>query len=246
MNASVPLPASHVPIRRPQFHLRDGALYFLISRRPATELDPAERTLWEALDGETTIERLRALFPDADRALRRFLDLGLCTLVESSFPADRRRVVVFEPHVDDAVLSVGGTMWARRHQCEFLLVTVAGRSNFTSYYYMDRDYFDVARVSALRRAEADLFVRSLGGRHLALAETEAPLRYRDGNWTHSSGSGVIAFRCRRSSPTARGRRSSWGGPRRSRESSSACPPTRCGCRSASARTPITSCAGTLA
>ena len=198
------LPATHIPIRRPQFHLVDGAVHFLVSRRPAAELDPAERACWEALDGEASIERLRARLPEADRALRRFLDLGLVALVEPAFPAGRRRVVVFEPHVDDAVLSVGGTMWARRHECEFLLVTVAGRSNFTSYYYLDREYFDVARVSALRHAEADLFMRSLGGRHLALAETEAPLRYHDGNWTlawfRRHRASVSAFIAHRSGP----------------------------------------------
>jgi LmbE family N-acetylglucosaminyl deacetylase len=205
MTTREPLPASTIPVRRPQFHLRDGAIYFLVSRRPQAELDAEERAVWEAMDGETTVERLRARFPDsAERAVHRFLDLGLCALVAASFPAERRKVVVFEPHVDDAVLSIGGTMWRRRLECEFLLVTIAGRSNFTSYYYLDREYFDVDTVSALRRAEAELFVRSLGGRHLALAEKEAPLRYQDGNWTldwfRRHRASVSAFIAHRSGP----------------------------------------------
>src|SRR5215470_928361 len=138
------LPAEFIPVLRPQFHLRDGAVYFLISKRPVTGLQAGESEVWQALGGGASVDELRARFPgSAEKALNRFLELGLCALVEPSFPSGRRRVVVFEPHIDDGVLSIGGTMWARRMECDFLLVTVSGRSNFTSYYYMDREYFDV-------------------------------------------------------------------------------------------------------
>ena len=205
MTAIEPLPGSHIPTRLPQFHLRDGAIFFLVSRRPHAELGGDETRVWNAITGDLSVDELRARFPESgERALRRFLDLGLCVLTPSAFSAGRRRVVVFEPHVDDAVLSVGGTMWLRRQECEFLLVTVAGRSNFTSYYYLDRKFFDVEEVSALRRAEADLFVRCLGGRHLALGEKEAPLRYQDGNWSldwfRRHRASVSAFIAHRSGP----------------------------------------------
>ncbi|MGH9884474.1 MAG: PIG-L deacetylase family protein, partial [bacterium] len=96
---------------------------------------------------------------------------------------DRREVLVLEPHMDDAVLSVGGAMWARRATTRFTLITLCGRSNYTSYYDLDRDYFDVERISALRSAESALAMRMLGGRHEALGLLEAPLRLRPGHWS---------------------------------------------------------------
>jgi len=107
---------------------------------------------------------------------------GTCDLA-SRPRAGRRRVVVIEPHIDDAALSVGGTMWQLRDQCEFTVVTLGSRSNFTSYFDLDRPYFDVARVSALRKAEAELFARLTCGQHVALGYPEATLRYRDADWT---------------------------------------------------------------
>ena len=86
-----------------------------------------------------------------------------------------------EPHSDDAVLSIGGTLWARRHECEFVVATVCSRSNFTSYYMLGRDYFDVDAISSLRAAEAELFVRLIGGQYRALGRSDAPLRYHGGS-----------------------------------------------------------------
>ena len=179
-----PLPADSIPVRLPHYRLRDAGLHFLISRRPAVHLEAHEQEVWRALDGSAPIEALLERFPGrAEPALRRFLDLGVCALVEGSFPAGRRRVLVIEPHMDDGALSLGGTMWSRRAVCEFTLVTLAGRDNFTSYYFLDRDYFNVDEVSALRRAESALLARALGGRHVALDLSEAPLRYRQDDWT---------------------------------------------------------------
>jgi LmbE family N-acetylglucosaminyl deacetylase len=172
-----------IPAPRPHFRLRDGALYFLISRRPAARLEGDEPAVWDALDGAATLDALRARFgPAADAAVRRFVTAGLCELVPTRLPAGRRRVLVIEPHMDDAVLSVGGVLWQRREECEFVVLSLAGRSNFSSYGYLDRAYFDPDEITRLRLAESTLFVRRLGGRHLALALPEAPQRYRPGDW----------------------------------------------------------------
>ncbi len=179
-----PLPADSVPVRLPHYRLRDGGLYFLISQRPVAVLNAHEQEVWESLDGSVRVRDLAARFPAGagEAALRRFVELGVCLPIATSFPEGRRRVVVIEPHMDDGTLSLGGTMWSRRAQCEFTIVTVAGRCNFTSYYYLERDYFDVDEVSALRRAESALVARAIGGRHVVLDLPEAPLRYRAGNW----------------------------------------------------------------
>jgi LmbE family N-acetylglucosaminyl deacetylase len=175
-----------VPLRRPHFELRDGRLFFLLSRRPYAELDPNDARLLGLVDGVATVRQLRASVPDAGERVTRLRSLGVLEVARAHFPSGRRRVLVVEPHMDDAVLSVGGLMWMSRETCEFTLVTLAGRSNFTSYYYQsDHDYFDVATVSRLRAAESRLAMRLLGGRHRALDLPEAPLRCRPGNWTRA-------------------------------------------------------------
>jgi LmbE family N-acetylglucosaminyl deacetylase len=184
MSRPVEFEGSEIVLRRPHFRLVGDDLFFLISRRPYVRLSADEMAVWEALDGDVSVDTLRARFPvTIDPVLRRFAELEICEIVPTDYPKSRRRVLIFEPHADDAVLSVGGTMWLRRYECEFTIVTIASRSNFTSYYDLDRDYFDVDQVSTLRSAEGALVARLLGGRHRALDQPEATLRYQGGNWS---------------------------------------------------------------
>ena len=171
-------------LRRPHFCESGRQLFFLISKRPSLSLSGEELEVWQALDGERTISALHGQFGErVDATLTRFMENQLCETAPYRWPTGRRRVLVFEPHSDDAALSVGASMWQRRHDCEFTVVTMGGRSNFTSYYYLLRDYFDPEEVSALRAAEGRLFTRLLGGHYVALPQNEAPLRYQDGRWT---------------------------------------------------------------
>lgn len=174
-----------IPLRRPHFRLEDGKLYFLISRRPHAELSPAEVDLWNRFDGTTTVGLLRNQQPHAAAHIRRLWDLGAVELIEPVAAAARRRILIVEPHMDDAILSVGGIMWRRRRECEFSVLSVVGVSNFTSYYRLDRDYFDTDTVSTLRRAESDTAMRVLGGHHRTLDLHDAPLRYQPGAWTRA-------------------------------------------------------------
>jgi LmbE family N-acetylglucosaminyl deacetylase len=175
---------SPIVLRLPHFHLTNDDLFFLISRRPHARLSRLEADVWNALEQGPSLEELRRRFSEkADDVVHRFKELGVCELAESDYPTGRRLVLVVEPHSDDAVLSIGGTMWARRHECEFVVATVGSRSNFTSYYMLGRDYFDVDAISSLRAAEAELFVRLIGGQYRALGRSDAPLRYHGGNWS---------------------------------------------------------------
>lgn len=178
-----PLPDEMIPVRRPHFHVKASALYFLISRKPHTSLDDSEKAIWYAIDGRTSVADLRRRFAGLDKVLNRFASLGTCELPPTAFPSRRRRVLVIEPHMDDAALSLGATMWLRRNDCEFTVLTMAGISNFTSYYEVDRDFFDTAHVTSLRKAESALFVQHVGGHHITLDLLEAPLRYRNDRWT---------------------------------------------------------------
>ena len=144
----VALQATSIVLRRPQFRLVGGELFFLASRRPYARLSPIEVAMWTALDGGPSLAKLRVnFFGETDRVLRRLIGLGICEIAETGYQERRRRVLLFEPHSDDAVLSVGGMMWLRRRECEFEVVTVGSKSNFTSYYYLDRDYFNVDEIS---------------------------------------------------------------------------------------------------
>lgn len=146
-------------------------------------LSAQELAVWEALDEEPSINMLRSRFDrQADEAIAKFCEAGWCDSVCEP-PAGRRRVLVFEPHSDDAALSVGGTMWLHRNEIEFTLVTLGSRSNYTSYWFLKRDFFDVEQITKLRNAEAAAFMRKLGGKHIALDFREAPLRYNETNWS---------------------------------------------------------------
>lgn len=172
-----------VPLRRPQFELRESRLYFLLSTRPHAEFDANDVALWRSVDGVSTVGDLKLVQAEAPVRLERFWSLGVCEFAPSHFPEGRRRILVIEPHMDDAILSVGGLMWSLRDTCDFTLATVGGRSNFTSYYVMEREFFNVQRISELRRAESSLAMRLLGGRHVDMQQAEAPLRYREGDWS---------------------------------------------------------------
>jgi LmbE family N-acetylglucosaminyl deacetylase len=118
-----------------------------------------------------------------DALIREFLRCELCELVEPILPGERRRVLVIEPHADDAALSVGGVMWLRRRECNFIVATMASRSNHTIFYDRRLDYFDTGEVTDIRRRESELFARMIGGTHLPVGLTDASLRYCDTHWT---------------------------------------------------------------
>jgi LmbE family N-acetylglucosaminyl deacetylase len=139
--------------------------------------------VWDALDEKPSINTLRSRFDrQADEVVAKFCDAGWCDSVCEP-PAGRRCVLVFEPHSDDAALSVGGTMWLHRNDIEFTLVTLGSRSNYTSYWFLKRDYFDVEQITKIRNAEDAIFMHQLGGKHIALDFLEATLRYNDTNWS---------------------------------------------------------------
>jgi hypothetical protein len=109
------LPSDAVVVRRPHFRLQRDSLFFLISNRPFAVLAPAEHSLWNALENDTTVGELEArLGTSAGEAIRRPVALGVAEVLTPAPSGKRRRVMVIEPHMDDAALSVGGLMLQRR------------------------------------------------------------------------------------------------------------------------------------
>lgn len=169
--------------KRPHYRLDGDQLFFLKSKRPMKQLSVQELAVWKALDEDSSINALCSrLNYQADETITEFSESGLCDIVPK-FPTERHRIIVFEPHSDDATLSIGGTMWLRRNEVEFTLVTLGSRSNYTSYWFLDRDFFDIEQITNLRNAEASAFMRLLGGKHIAIGYNEATLRYHDANWS---------------------------------------------------------------
>jgi LmbE family N-acetylglucosaminyl deacetylase len=182
--AGAVLPSDAVVVRLPHFRLQGDSLFFLISKRPFAVLTPAEQNLWNALEKEATVGELEArLGAPAGEDIRRLLALGVAEVLTPAPTGRRRRVMVIEPHMDDAALSVGGLMLQRRAECEFLLVTVATQSVATSYRGIDRDFFDMQTISNLREAESEIVARMVWGRHIPLGLVEATLRYYPQKWT---------------------------------------------------------------
>jgi len=173
-----------VVVRRPHFRLQGGSLFFLISKHPFAVLTPAEEDLWNALSTEATVGELEArLGAQASEDIRRLVALDVAEVLTPAPSGKRRRVMVIEPHMDDAALSVGGLMLQRRAECEFLIVTVATQSVATSYRGSNRDFFDVQTISDLRKAESEIVARQLWGRHIPLGLSEATFRYYPHKWT---------------------------------------------------------------
>jgi len=171
-------------VRRPHFQVEAGEARFLISRRMYRQLGPDELAVWKAVAEPRTLQLLRhELGERADQTVQSLWDAQMIETVEAELDHDRRRVLVIEPHADDAALSVGGLLWDRRHECHFTIATIASRSNFTSYYYSSQAYFNTEVVTDLRRKESELFARLVGGVHIDVGLNDAPLRYRDVNWS---------------------------------------------------------------
>ena len=178
------LPSVALVIRRPHFLLKGDSLFFLISQRPFVVLNQAEQNLWKVLEKEACVGALQArLGPSVAQAIHRLLALEVAEVALPAPPGKRRRVMVVEPHPDDAALSVGGLMLQRRADCEFLIVTMATQSVATTYRTLHREFFDIETVSGLRKAESEMVARLLWGRHIPLGLVDASLRYHPQNWT---------------------------------------------------------------
>jgi LmbE family N-acetylglucosaminyl deacetylase len=183
MNTPKQIPKDATILKRPHYRLDGDQLFFLKSKRPMKQLSVQELAVWKALDEDSSMNALCSrLNHQVDEIIAEFCEIGLCDIVPE-YPTERHRIIVFEPHSDDAILSVGGTMWLRRNEVEFTLVTLGSRSNYTSYWFLDRDFFDIEQITNLRNAEASLFMRLLGGKHIAIGYKEATLRYHDANWS---------------------------------------------------------------
>lgn len=183
MKESAPIPSNAIIIRRPQLHLKGNTLYFLISSRPFAELTPEESNIWQALAILPKWSDLQQHYGEqARKCINKFVDLNACEIIATIEHPHRKKVLVLEPHSDDAALSVGGTMTLQKNTHEFTIVTLASISNFTSYFALHRDYFNVNTITSLRHDEGMLVAQKVQGKYLTLGLPEATLRYHAADW----------------------------------------------------------------
>jgi LmbE family N-acetylglucosaminyl deacetylase len=183
MTDGAELRSDHLLVQRPHFQLRGDSLFRVGSKQPQRRLSEAEAAFWNLIYRRVSVSEVRETYGElADALIREFLSSEFCELAEPTFPTGRRRVLVIEPHADDAVLSIGGTLWLRRLECQFVIATMASRSNHTRYADLDCDFFDIKEITEIRRRESELFARMIGGDYLSVGMTDAALRYHDGNW----------------------------------------------------------------
>ncbi len=106
MSSKARMASNHLVLRRPHFLLKGDALYFLASARPARTLLPAEKRIWEAIEQPAALEALHKVHPEADSIVESFWQNELCEFLEPEFSFGRKRILVIEPHADDAALSI--------------------------------------------------------------------------------------------------------------------------------------------
>jgi LmbE family N-acetylglucosaminyl deacetylase len=93
-------------------------------------------------------------------------------------PVGLPHVVVVEPHMDDAALSVGGRLLLRRGRARVTILSVVKWSNYTRELMHGGAALDVQAVTELRCAEAARAASALGAAHRAMDELDAPLRFQ--------------------------------------------------------------------
>jgi LmbE family N-acetylglucosaminyl deacetylase len=170
--------ASAMVVARPHFRQEGANLHFFLSDRVFHTLSSAESALWQQLLlGPVELQSV------ADSSVVAGLELKqIVEVIAPIVRLDKRTILVVEPHSDDAALSIGGTLWKLRHEVEFHVLTMASQSNYSSGFHLRRNSFDVRKITQMRTAEGELFVRHLGGQYHCAGLTEATLRYEDSDW----------------------------------------------------------------
>jgi len=166
----------YIPQRLPHYHRRDRGVFFMISPRPALDLSEQEIPLFETIDGCRSVAELERLCPGATTRLARWHEAGVIEFIPPLSSPAFPHLVVVEPHMDDAALSVGGRLLHRRGKCRITILSVVKWSNFTSCLSQNRSALFVEEVTELRQKETALAARVLGAQTRCLDWVDSPLR----------------------------------------------------------------------
>jgi LmbE family N-acetylglucosaminyl deacetylase len=157
--------------------VQGNQLFFLVSRRPAVDLSEKDLGIFRKIDGEKTVAEIAQGEVGVIERLREWFEADILEMIPPAERVSAPHLVVIEPHMDDAALSVGGRLLHRRGRNRITILSVVKYSNFTSYWDLKRDYLNVDTVTALRLRESELAARLLGAEHRCLDWTDAPIRF---------------------------------------------------------------------
>jgi LmbE family N-acetylglucosaminyl deacetylase len=161
---------------RPHYHLRGHDLFFLASQRPLKRFCSHEKLFFEQLKNTPTGLPYCEIAAKNHSTLAAWVDEGWADILTPWPQTTQHHLVVIEPHMDDAALSVGGQLLRRKGSCHITILCVFGVSNYTSYMESKRAFLDADAITQLRFEESMLAAAKLGAQFVSLGLTDAPLR----------------------------------------------------------------------
>ena len=132
-----------IPFKLPHFTIKEDAFYFLISHHPFLQPAKPLATMFQSVDGHAPIGELLQS-RGAVEALATLWEQGIIHMAPQASCLQGSKILVIEPHPDDAALSVGGALLLQRANSAKTILSVCSRSNSTSYMAQVRDYLDAA------------------------------------------------------------------------------------------------------
>lgn len=164
--------------RIPHFESRNGKLHFLGSPRIFQTLSKDEEILWNLLKSPKTWNVISQTFgKDARGMVERLKSLGVIVEIQPKRSKKGGPILVLEPHHDDAALSLGAWLLARRKRPLRILTATSRYISTTLLETGRRRVLSVEQVSELRSTEGRLAGRILGAASTSLPHPDAPLRY---------------------------------------------------------------------
>jgi LmbE family N-acetylglucosaminyl deacetylase len=167
-----------IPFALPHFTIKEDAFYFLISHHPFLEPAKPLAAMFHRVNGRATVGELMQ-GTGAIQALATLWEQGIIHMAPQPSSLQGSKILVVEPHPDDAALSVGGALLLERTNSAKTILSVCSRSNSTSYMALGRDYFDASTITELRHQESLLAAKFLNATYHNLGQPDIPLRYID-------------------------------------------------------------------
>ncbi|MDD1783407.1 PIG-L family deacetylase [Enterovibrio sp. ZSDZ35] len=170
-------------IRNPNFEIDNNDVYYTLgsyhrSKKPVCQLGPWH-SLFVELDAPCSFDDLLKKYPSCEPILKQWLQLGLVhaypRIDANTAVEDDKHLVVLEPHIDDAALSVGGALIKRRGKQRTTILTAIQYTDYTSYSEKTRGKRDY--ISSRREREARISAAMMGAAHKTMGMTDQPIRW---------------------------------------------------------------------
>ena len=174
----------------PHYRRRGDEVLFALDSVPVLRLGADEVEAFDGLVEGVPASQLGEGSPAARRLAERLCARGMAIeLPPQAEPGRGPHLLVIEPHMDDAVLSVGGQLLLRRATHRITVLTLVRWSEFTKAADAP---LDRAQVSALRLAESRLAARIIGFSHEVMDELDFPVRLREEQHLDATGASLAA------------------------------------------------------